>query len=135
LTTGGGGVRIEVSNGEIVDRVSILMIKLDRVSDKAKLANIKKELQEILPSCLKITSLEDDLFKELKSVNEKLWDIENRIREKEDNKSFDDEFIDLARAVYFTNDYRSRIKQTISIKSGSKLREEKSYKEYQLGGE
>ena len=120
-------MQIEVPNADIVDKTSILMIKLERVRDAQKLENIKKELESILPSCLKIMSLDDDLFKELKSVNEKLWDIEDDIRQKEAYKSFDDKSISLARAVYLTNDRRSKIKQTINIKSDSRLQEEKFY--------
>jgi len=123
-------MQIEVPNADIVDKTSILMIKLERMSNAQKLENIKKELESILPSCLKIMSLDDDLFKELKSVNEKLWDIEDDIRQKEAYKSFDDKFISLARAVYLTNDRRSKIKQAISLQSGSRLQEEKSYKQY-----
>jgi peptidoglycan hydrolase CwlO-like protein len=125
-----GHMQIEVPNADIVDKTSILMIKLERVRDAQKLENIKKELESILPSCLKIMSLHDDLFKELKSVNEKLWDIEDEIRQKEAHKSFDDKFISLARAVYLTNDRRSKIKQAISLQSGSRLQEEKFYKQY-----
>ncbi len=121
-------MQIEVPNADIVDKTSILMIKLERVRDAQKLENIKKELESILPSCLKIMSLDDDLFKELKSVNEKIWDIEDEIRQKEFHKSFDDKFISLARAVYLTNDRRSKIKQAISLQSGSRLQEEKFYK-------
>ena len=123
-------MKIEVSNGDIVDKVSILMIKLDRISSPEKIANIQKELDAILPLCLKVLHPQDELFQKLKHINETLWDIEDSIRRKESEKNFDDEFIELARSVYIKNDIRYKIKQQINIASESNLQEEKSYEQY-----
>ena len=126
----GGNVKIEVSNGDIVDKASILMIKLDRISSPEKIVNIQKELDAILPFCLKVLHPQDELFQKLKHINETLWDIEDSIRRKESEKNFDDEFIELARSVYIKNDIRHKIKQQINIASESNLQEEKSYEQY-----
>jgi hypothetical protein len=123
-------MEIEVSIGEIVDKLSILRIKKLNITDKDKLNNIIKEydyLFEIVFNKLKIDS-ED--FHKLQIVNERLWDIEDKIRNKEREKQFDSDFIELARSVYVTNDQRSEIKKEINIKYGSSFVEEKSYKEY-----
>jgi len=124
-------MKIEVSDGEILDKVSILMIKAERIKDEEKLKNVRKELQElgdayvshINPSLL-------EMFEELKKINESLWDIEDKLRQKERNKSFDEEFIFLARQVYFTNDLRSAIKRKINETTKSSIVEEKSYEKY-----
>ena len=123
-------MEIEVSIGEIVDKLSILRIKKLNITDKDKLNNIIKEydyLFEIVFNKLKIDS-ED--FNELQIINKSLWDIEDKIRDKERQKSFDEEFIELSRSVYIKNDLRSKIKKQINIKYGSSFVEEKSYKEY-----
>ena len=123
-------MEIEVSIGEIVDKLSILRIKKLNITDKDKLNNIIKEydyLFEIVFNKLKIDS-ED--FNELQIINKSLWDIEDKIRDKERQKSFDEEFIELSRSVYIKNDLRSNIKKQINIKYGSSFVEEKSYKEY-----
>jgi hypothetical protein len=124
-------MRIEVSHGEIVDKLSILNIKKDNIFDEVKLVNINKEylyLHEIVFSDLNINYDEDYL--RLLEVNKKLWDIEDKIRDKERNKEFDKEFIELARSVYHTNDIRANIKKEINIKYGSQFVEEKSYNKY-----
>ncbi len=125
------GIKVEVSLGELVDKVTILSIKLERITDPGKLKNIQKEY-DILSHAMNKAGISKDseAFRRLRAVNMKLWDIEDRIREKEAQKSFDNEFINLARAVYFTNDERSRIKREINLEYGSDLIEEKSYKEY-----
>ena len=123
-------MKIEVSVGEIVDKLSILKIKTNNITDSQKLENVTKEynyLYEIVFNKLKIS--EDDFFN-LVLINEKLWDIEDKLRDKERDKSFDDDFIQLARSVYFTNDKRAEIKKEINIKYGSLFVEEKSYKQY-----
>jgi hypothetical protein len=125
-------MKIEVSIGEIVDKLSILQIKKLNILDEEKLINVKKEydyLLQVVESDLNF-STSDELYEELFITNKKLWDIEDKIRDKERDKSFDDEFIELARSVYFTNDERSKIKKDINIKYGSNFIEEKSYKEY-----
>jgi hypothetical protein len=124
-------MKIEVSDGEIVDKLSILQIKKENITDVDKLSNINKEylyLHEIVFSKLNISH--DDDYIKLLEVNRKLWVIEDRIRDKERDNQFDDEFIELARSVYHTNDIRSNIKKEINIKYGSSFVEEKSYKEY-----
>jgi hypothetical protein len=121
-------MKIEVSIGEIVDKLSILQIKKENISDVNKLYNVNNEfsyLHDIVFNELKIS---DDDYYNLLIINKSLWDIEDHIRKKEIDKSFDDEFIDLARKVYITNDKRSVIKKEINIKYNSLFVEEKSYK-------
>lgn len=123
-------MEIEVSIGEIVDKLSILDIKMKNIEDIEKLKNIEKEfnyLNDIVFDKLKIEEVD---YQRLVSINTKLWIIEDDIREKERCKEFDEIFIELARSVYFTNDERSVIKKDINLKYGSDFVEEKSYKEY-----
>jgi NADH dehydrogenase/NADH:ubiquinone oxidoreductase subunit G len=122
-------MEIEVGIGEIVDKLSILMIKKEKITDPNKLKNIMKEfiyLDEIVQK-LKIS---DDDISDFLSVNKKLWQVEDDIREKERNKIFDKEFIELAREVYITNDLRAEIKRKINEKYSSDFIEEKSYSKY-----
>ena len=126
-------LQVPVSVGEVLDKISILQIKLAHISDAAKRANILNELDALLPLVAGDVFTTDQmqaLMAELKSVNEALWDIEDDIREKEAAKSFDAEFIRLARAVYITNDKRAEIKKQINLATGSALVEEKSYESY-----
>jgi len=124
-------MKIEVSNGEIVDKITILQIKLEKIQDSVKRENIEKELSVLSPELEKGSiSIDQRLIDELHGVNLQLWDIEDKIREKEHQKVFDDEFIELARSVYRTNDERSRIKKDINVLTRSNLVEEKSYKKY-----
>ena len=120
-------MKIEVSNGEIVDKLTIIQIKLERISDKAKLVNLRKEYEVLDEAVKKILSKDNVLYKKLYDINCQLWDIEDRIREMEKAKTFDKEFIETARAVYFTNDKRSDLKKEINKQTGSLLIEEKSY--------
>lgn len=123
-------MKIEVSVGEIVDKLSILTIKKNNILDTTKLDNVIKEhnyLNDVVFNELKISK---DDFHNLVLINERLWDIEDKLRDKERDKSFDNDFIELARSVYFTNDIRAKIKKEINIKYGSLFVEEKSYKEY-----
>ena len=126
-------VRVEISIGEFFDKLTILEIKRSRIKDTAKLENVDRELNglnhllETLPFSRKDVRDEVD---ELKALNEKLWVIEDELRDKESQKGFDDAFIQLARAVYLTNDRRFEIKKTINLKLGSDFIEEKSYKPY-----
>ena len=124
-------MKIDVSIGEIVDKLTILSIKLDKFKDPEKRKNVEKEYQILLQS-LKTSDItpESEEFKKLKTINLKLWDIEDKIRVKEAEKSFDDEFIELARSVYFTNDERAEIKKQINLKYNSDLIEEKEYVSY-----
>ena len=126
-------LQVPVSVGEVLDKITILEIKLAHISDAAKRANIQNELDALLPLVAGDAFTTDQmqaLMAELKSVNEALWDIEDDIREKEAAKSFDAEFIRLARAVYITNDKRAEIKKQINLATGSALVEEKSYESY-----
>ena len=126
-------VNIEISIGEFFDKITILEIKKKRIHDKAKLENINKELDALNALLDKLPYSRADIqveFDELKAINEKLWDIEDDIRDKESGKEFDQAFIDLARSVYFTNDKRSDVKREINLKLGSSFIEEKSYEEY-----
>ncbi len=123
-------MKIEVSNGEIIDKLTIIQIKLERIKDKAKLDNLKKEYDELEHIALSIISTGDPLFKALYEVNCELWDIEDRIRDLERKKDFGEEFIATARSVYFKNDRRSEIKRDINLGTSSGLIEEKSYEKY-----
>ena len=126
-------LQVPVSVGEVLDKITILQIKLAHISDPAKRANIQNELNALLPLVAGDPFTTDQmqaLMAELKSVNEVLWDIEDDIREKEAAKSFNAEFISLARAVYVTNDRRAEIKKQINLATGSDFIEEKSYESY-----
>ncbi len=128
-------ISVPVSFGELLDKVSILAIKSERMSDPAKLANVRTELDALHDTWGKSAQSQidiDDLLAALKAVNERLWVIEDDIRIKESKQEFDAEFIRLARAVYFENDERARLKREINIKLGSALVEEKSYQDYRV---
>lgn len=127
-------VKVEISLGELIDKLVILEIKENRITDVDKLKNIKKELEtlrSVWNSSEYIKSNIENEISQLKMINEILWDIEDKIREKEASKNFDEEFIHLARQVYLSNDKRSGIKKTINEKLGSDLREVKSYTDYE----
>ena len=125
-------MKIEVSHGEIVDKLTILQIKKENITDNEKLVNINKEydyLFTIVENDLGISTESPD-YLNLLSINKELWVIEDDIRDKERQKEFDEEFIKLARDVYYTNDVRAKIKKEINLKYGSGFVEEKSYNEY-----
>ena len=126
-------IRVELSVGELLDKISILQIKAERIVDPSKLENINKELDVLMSlwedSAYSNTNLESER-NELKAINEELWVIEDKIRDKERDRVFDKGFIELARAVYVTNDKRADIKRIINSKTGSELIEEKSYSDY-----
>ena len=125
-------INTPISLGELVDKISILMIKKKNISDSIKLQNVNKEL-EFLQKTLKKYISEDKINEyllKLVNINSKLWDIEDDIRECERKKLFDQTFIDLARSVYFTNDERAKVKNDINKTFGSELVEVKSYEEY-----
>jgi hypothetical protein len=125
-------MKIEVSHGEIVDKLTILQIKKENITDPIKLDNIVKEydyLLSVVENDLGISTLSPE-YLELLSINKELWIIEDDIRDKERNKEFDDEFIKLARSVYYTNDVRAKIKKEINLKYSSGFVEEKSYQTY-----
>ncbi len=128
-------ISVPVSFGELLDKVAILEIKSERMSDPAKLANVRRELDELRTTWAKGAESKidiADLLAALKAVNERLWVIEDDIRIKESKQEFDAEFIRLARAVYFENDERARVKREINVKLGSALVEEKSYQDYRV---
>lgn len=120
---------IDVSIGEIADKISILVIKNERISDPEKLKNVQKELS-LLVEAFPAEILIDKLYTELSSINLALWTIEDNIRECERLGQFNDEFIQLAREVYITNDKRAAVKKEINLKYGSDIVEEKSYEQY-----
>ena len=124
---------IPVSVGEIMDKITILEIKAERILDAEKLANVTAELDTLRPlvthDALNTASIKA-LVAELKDINEALWDIEDDIREREYAKDFGEAFIALARAVYVTNDKRAEVKKQINLATGSTLTEEKSYDDY-----
>ena len=126
-------ISVPISPGELIDKLSILEIKSARMSDASKLANVRIELA-LLESTWRGSAYSqsniDAEWAELRRINAELWDIEDRIRDKERAHAFDQEFIELARAVYVTNDERARVKREINMKLGSRIVEEKSYAEY-----
>ena len=127
-------MKIEVSNGELLDKISILELKLDKIKNKDKLVNIQKEFDELNPLCNELFRIYGGELQvhylALAKINGELWDIEDWIRDCEREKRFDKEFVELARSVYITNDKRSEVKKIINILTGSGLVEEKSYKDY-----
>jgi hypothetical protein len=123
-------MKIETSIGEIVDKLSILKIKKNNIKDETKLINISKEYDYLFQITFDELKIEESDFYDLVIINERLWDIEDSIRDKERDSSFDSEFIELARSVYFTNDKRAEIKKNINLKYGSLFVEEKSYNKY-----
>jgi hypothetical protein len=124
-------MQIEVSNGEIADKLVIIEIKLERIKDATKLANLRKEYEILNDAVSLIMDKKNQLYIDLYKVNNQLWDIEDHIRDLERIKDFGDDFIQTARSVYFINDKRSDIKRKINELTGSNLTEEKSYEKYQ----
>lgn len=123
-------INVPISIGELIDKITILEIKKDKLKN-LKLKNILKELS-FLRAVLKknIILIPDEIFLQLKSINLTLWDIEDKIRIKEKNKEFDNEFIELARSVYINNDRRSETKKELNLMFKSEIIEEKSYEKY-----
>ena len=127
-------IKVELAYGELLDKITILQIKSERISDESKLSNVNKELNQLNDLWKSDKKSSVDISKEfiaLKDINEKIWDIEDGIRDKERVKEFDQEFIELARSVYFSNDKRAEFKRDINLKLGSVLLEEKSYSDYE----
>jgi len=128
-------MKVEVSNGELLDKLTILELKLTNISDVQKITNIQKEHNELNPLASQLFDSYGEelkkLYKQLAEINSELWTIEDHIRECERNKDFGPDFVRLARAVYFTNDKRSQIKKSINLLTGSGFVEEKSYEDYQ----
>ena len=126
-------ITVEVAAGELLDKITILEIKEAKFTDEAKLANVRAELETLraardasLPSTAEIDRAVDGL----REVNRQLWEIEDEIREHERQKDFGERFVELARAVYKTNDRRAELKREINDLTGSRLKEEKSYAAY-----
>ena len=129
-------ILVPVSFGELLDKIAILQIKSERMTDPAKLANVRNELAALETTWAAHPAAGQDiaaLRAELKAVNERLWVIEDDIRLKEKAQAFDAEFVRLARAVYFQNDIRARVKKDINLALGSAYVEEKSYQDYGSG--
>lgn len=127
-------IKVELAYGELLDKITILQIKSERITDESKLSNVNKELKllnDLWQSDKKSSVDISGEFAALKEINEKIWDIEDGIRDKERVKEFDQDFIELARSVYFSNDKRAEIKRDINLKLGSDLIEEKSYSDYE----
>ena len=125
----------EISPGELLDKISILEIKIEKVKDKNSLEEIKKEykiLKEIQTSSIEMTGKIKDLFQSVKNVNIKLWNIEDKLRICEKNKDFDKNFIELARSVYFANDERAELKSKINKILKSNIIEIKQYDNYKI---
>ena len=129
-------ITVPVSFGELLDKISILQIKSERMSDEAKLANVRRELSALEKTWMAHPAAGSDIARlraDLKAVNERLWDIEDEVRLKERAQAFDSDFVRLARSVYLENDERARIKKAINIALGSGYVEEKSYQDYSAG--
>jgi hypothetical protein len=123
-------MKLEVSNGEIADKLTILEIKLSKITDPLKLANILNEYEEVNYAFCLIMEKNHPLYTKLYSINSMLWDIEDSIRNLEKAKDFGEDFVNTARSVYFINDERSEVKRKINEITNSKLFEEKSYESY-----
>ena len=126
-------IRVPISPGELIDKITILQIKSARMTDPAKVANVRNELALLEQTWRESPFSTSDIDAEwaaLRRINEKLWDVEDDLRDMERARTFNQEFIDLARAVYFTNDERAAVKREINKKLGSKIVEEKSYSAY-----
>jgi transcriptional regulator of nitric oxide reductase len=126
-------IQVPVSPGEVLDKITILEIKSERMTDPQKVANVRVELALLQETWAQAVTEDDvirNLHTQLKEINEALWEIEDDIRDKERVKEFDQRFIDLARSVYFTNDRRSEVKKKLNLHLGSQIIEEKSYQDY-----
>jgi hypothetical protein len=126
-------IKVPISPGELLDKITILRIKSQRMTDSKKLANVRLELEALEETWRASAYAAIDVTRDvsaLLAVNERLWSIEDDIRGKERAKAFDEEFVRLARAVYIENDERAAIKRRLNVKLGSSLVEEKSYAEY-----
>ena len=129
-------ILVPVSFGELLDKIAILQIKSERMNDPAKRANVRNELSALEKTWMAHPAAGTDIVRlraELKTVNERLWEIEDDIRLKEKAQAFDEGFVKLARSVYFENDERARIKREINTALGSAYVEEKSYEDYKGG--
>lgn len=128
------GLDAPISVGDLIDRITILEIKIDRIADATKRANVQFELDGLAAVAMNGVAMTAELARlkaELRSVNEVLWDVEDKLRILERDKRFDEEFVDHARSVYKTNDERAALKRAINEAVGSEIVEEKSYAKYE----
>jgi uncharacterized protein YukE len=126
-------IKVPISPGELLDKITILEIKSERMKDEEKLANVRRELALLNQTWSESVNTDDTvqrIHNRLKEINEVLWRIEDDIRDKERTREFDDRFIELARSVYFTNDKRAAAKKELNTYLGSEIVEEKSYQDY-----
>ncbi|MEJ8568515.1 DUF6165 family protein [Elongatibacter sediminis] len=126
-------IQVPVSPGEVLDKITILEIKSERMTDPAQRSNVRRELgllRDTWAAAVPADETIDRLHRELREINENLWDIEDGIRDKERAGEFDKDFIELARSVYITNDRRARVKKQLNTHLGSQIVEEKSYQDY-----
>jgi len=126
-------IQIPISPGELLDKITILQIKSERIEDAKKVANVKVELNllsSVWNQTVAANAEVNALTKKLKSINEQLWEIEDNIRDEERNKQFNERFIELARSVYVVNDDRANVKKEVNLLLNSSIVEEKSYKNY-----
>lgn len=127
-------ILVEIAPGELIDRMTILQIKCERIADAAKLANVRTELETLqtaFDAHVSPSPALDAMAAELKGINETLWDVEDRLRDCERAQDFGPQFVELARSVYFTNDQRAAVKRRINDLLGSRIVEEKSYAPYE----
>ena len=126
-------IKVPVSPGEVLDKITILELKSERIGGPEKVSNVRVELallQETWKEFIRDDEVISDLRAQLKEINQDLWEIEDEIREKERAREFDKRFIELARSVYVTNDRRSQVKKELNLHLGSEIVEEKSYQDY-----
>ena len=126
-------IHVPVSPGEVLDKITILEIKSERMDDPAKVSNVRRELELLIETWNRSVNNDETVQRihaQLKRMNEALWEIEDDIRDKERVREFDDRFIELARSVYFTNDKRASAKKELNLYLGSEIVEEKSYQDY-----
>lgn len=126
-------IQVPVSPGEVLDKITILEIKSERISDPGKLANVRRELALLRHTWRQSVEQDETVIRihaQLKTINETLWEIEDDIRDKERAREFDQRFVELARSVYVTNDQRANAKKELNIYLGSEIIEEKSYQDY-----
>ena len=126
-------IQVPVSPGELLDKITILEIKSERMADEDKLTNVRRELSLLNSTWNERVHADDTILRihaEMKRINEALWEIEDDIRDKEKAREFDDRFIELARSVYVTNDKRAAAKKELNVYLGSEIVEEKSYQDY-----
>jgi len=122
-------ILVPISLGELYDKISILEIKLANMDSPEKIVNVVNEYKQLREIAEKYP-IDEDLYKQLRDINQKIWDIEDGIRVEERNKDYAEDFVEFARGVYFTNDKRAAIKKDINLKYGSEIVEEKSYEKY-----